>query len=415
MSARVALPVVLLLTLPACVGYEADAADAALVAAEVAARPGGSLDVDAAFELALRANPEVRAREAEARAAGAETTVPQTLNVEYRGREQTLAPTLDPIALLGLGPRGAAIDAADARLAEALADLATARWRTLVAVAECFLVDAALAALDVPDLALDVRAFEQAGLAAPVAVAELTAAQARARSEAVALERARTDNRADLRRLLGLDRSAALELLPVDPDWPRQPHGSPGELLARPDLRLATARFEVADARFREAVAAQFPSLRIGPDVSLRGDPLNAMGMLQIPFGMDGLAAAARERRSAAREALAGAFLTAQQEVARADARLATAEADTAATATALRASATSLAASRVALEVEPDAFEPFVRAAQRALGDFREHRQAVVEVARARARRAEAWGWPASSDRADPAGEAASVAGGGR
>ncbi len=400
MSVRSSILPVLATALGACVSYTEDPADPARAAAEVAARAGGRFDVDAALRQAFACNPELRVREAEARAAGAETTVPLTLSGEVRGRNDAVGLMVDPVALLGppvgLGPRAAAFDSADARLVEAVAQLATDRWRTVAAVVECFAVDAALAGFEIPDLGLDASAFAAAGLASELARVDLEAAQARARSEAVELDRARRDNLAELRRLLGLDRVAELDLVPLDESWPIQPPGRPGALLDRPDLRLATARFEVADARFHEAVAAQYPSFEIGPNVSLRGDPLDAMATLRIPLFMDGPALGARARREAAREQLLGAFLDAQREATLADQRLDAAEAAAAATDAALRASVRALTAARIGLEVEPDAFEPFARAAQRVLADFAQHRRAAVERARAAVRRAQAWGWPA-------------------
>ena len=172
------------------------------------------------------------------------------------------------------------MQAADARAAQAATALAVARWRTLAELAEVFRLHRVAAQLRAPDLGtLNVTAFERAGLASEVAAAMLRAAGARARAEKVELDRLRDDQRARLRHLLGLPAGAVVELLHEDdPVGPID--GQLPALLSRPDVTLAAARFEVADREFRRAVAAQYPSFQLGPNVSLRGDPLRAMAML---------------------------------------------------------------------------------------------------------------------------------------
>ncbi|MEO6597538.1 MAG: hypothetical protein ABIP94_22570 [Planctomycetota bacterium] len=390
-----ALPQLLGAPLSGCVGYQADSSDAQSIAAEVLSRKGGRFTIDEAISLAWRQNPELRALEARARAAGAASTVPILVMGEWRSRGDDIGLMTDPIALLGLGSRGAAIDQADARQVEAVATLATARWRTAAAVVEAFAIDAALATLAVPDLALDTRAFERAGLASPIASSQLRAAQARADSERVELDRMRADDHARLRQLLGLPRDTKLALSPLPPNWLVQPNGTDAELLSRPDLALALARFRTADADFYKAVTDQYPSFQIGPVISLKSDPLEAMGLLQLPIGMHGLAEAARERRQAARDDLENALLAAGREATLADQELAGATALVAATAGELQASTTSLAAARAAIAVEVDAFAPFADTARMLLRDTMEHRLAKVALARARVARAQAYGWP--------------------
>lgn len=378
-----------------CVAYDADPADVATVAIETHERTGGSLTLDAAIDLALRQNPELRALEAQARAAGAATLVPLQTQGEWRGGPATAAWMLDPIAILGLGPRGGATAVAEAREAEAIAALATARWRTTVAIVEAFLVDAELAELTVPEVALDVGAFTAAGLASPVAAARVRSAQARAASELAELDRMRAQNLATLRRLLGLPRDAALACEPPGPDYVQQPPATEAALLARPDLALATARFRTADGDFRRAVSEQYPMILIGPEFNLRGGPLEAMGMLRLPLLAHGEARAARDRRDAARATLEDAFLEASSAATAAESELAAARATAAATAAGLAASATALASARAGLQVEVEAFDRFADAAQMALRDTMEHRMAAVANARAVVRRAAAFGWP--------------------
>jgi outer membrane protein TolC len=390
--------------LPPCTGcvlYDASSADAVAIADEVRERPGGAWTVDEAVRLALERSPVLRAAEAEARAAGAERTVPQTWVGEYRGRNDSTGLMIDPVALLGLGPRGGEIDVAKARHAEALADLAVARWQTIAAVTESFLVDASLADAELaaeavePDFDIDLGAFERAGLASSLAAAQARTARALAESERLEIERTRQEARARVRTLLGLDAGAELELVAIPDDWLQQPRGKPGELLERPDLRLATARFERADAAFRKAVADQYPSLLVGPNLSLRGDPLAAMAMLNIPIGMQGRARAARERRQAERDRLEAAFLRAQEEATVADRDLEASHARVAATSLALETSRTAFRSARVAIDFEPNAFDAFGRTALGLQQALASHRQAVVAHARAQVARARAWGWP--------------------
>lgn len=396
--------ILLLCCVSGCVTYDADPADIATVAIETHERTGGSLTVDAAIELALRQSPELRALEAQARAAGAATLVPLQTQGEWRGGPETVAWMLDPFAILGLGPRGGATVAAEAREAEAVAALTSARWRTTVAVVEAFLVDAALAELTVPDVALDAGAFAAAGLASPVATARLQAAQARAASERAELDRLRAQNLAGLRHLLGLPRDAALSCEPPPADYVRQPPATDAALLARPDLALATARFRTADADFRRAVDDQYPMVLIGPEFMLRGGPLEAMGMFRLPLLAHGEARAARERRDGARATLEDAFLEASSEATAADSELAAATATSAATAAGLAASMQALASARAAVEVEVAAFDRFAEAAQMALRETMDHRMATVARARASARRAMAFGWPLSAqEREEP------------
>lgn len=397
MSAR-PLTYTLLLCCVACVSYERDDASPESIAADVAMRHGGAFSIQEAIDLALRQNPALRAAEASARAAGAATVVPITILGQWRGRNKSIEAAIDPIALLGLGPRGAAIDAAHSRQSAAIAQLAEARWRTIAAVTEEFLIDAALRKLDVADVQLNIDAYVQAGLASAVAAQQLRGAQARAKSEQIELRRAQHDSLARLRALLGLPAHAELTTQPIEDDWLQQPEGTDSELLARPDIALAAARFEVADAEFRQAVAEQYPSLQLGPNVSLMGDPMRAMGMFLIPIGMHGLAEAARERREAARANLEVAFLQARREASLNEEQLAATTAVATATSASLQASSTAFRAARTAIEVEVDAFTQLAASATMIMRDTMEHRLAAVAAARATVQRAVAYGWPRAS-----------------
>jgi hypothetical protein len=394
MSARFILTL-FIPVLTSCVSYEREEASPQSVADTVAARTSGVLSIDAAIQLALDQNPELRALEARARGAAAATTVALPTQGEWRGRNEAVGIMLDPIALLGIGPRGAAISAAEAQHVEAMQALAVGRWRVIAAIVEEFLIDDALHNLSVVDLELEANAFVTAGLASPLAASQLRAAQAKALSEQVELDRARHDSEARLRQLLGLPRSASITMQGMPDDWLLQPSGSDPELLSRPDLALSTAKFEVADAKFRKAVAEQYPSFQIGPNFSLRGDPLRGMGMLRIPIGMHGHAEAARESREAARLDLESAFLQARREASLNEENLLAASTLSEATGSALQASATAFEAARGAIEVEVDAFSDFANTARMVMRDTSEHRRASVANARATIRRAVAFGWP--------------------
>lgn len=383
------------LLLAACVSYERDAVSLERVAREVATRRGGTYSFTEAASQALRQNPELRAAEARARAAGAAATVPLPVIGEWRGRNEAVGAMLDPIALLGLGPRGAVMEAADARAVQAATALAVARWRALAELAEIYRLHRVAEELRAPDLGeLDVTAFERAGLASEVSAAMLRAAAARTRAERVELDRLRADQLARLRHLLGLPDDAELTL--VHEEEPVGPvEGELPELLTRPDVALAAARFEVADREFRRAVAAQYPSFQLGPNFSLRGDPLRAMAMLNVPVGMQGLAEAARERREAARHDIEDVLLEARREAQIADAaRLAALATDETAKAM-LTARRAAFRAASTAVDVEPDAFQRFAGAASEYAKAAADRRRAAAALAVADVRHAVAYGWP--------------------
>ncbi len=401
MSARPILILLFALTLSqlGCVAYERDDADLATVASAVSRRDGGAFSFAEAAARALRQNPEVQAAEARARAAGAASTVPLPVIGEWRGRNEAVGAMLDPIAMLGLGPRGAELDAADARAALAATELAVRRWRTLAEVAEAFRLHRVAANLSAPELgdrAVDADAFERSGLASSVAAAMLRAATSKARTERVELDRLRDDQEARLRHLLGLPATATLTVLhgeePVEPA-----DGRLQDLLARPDLAVAAARFEVADRDFRKAVAAQYPSFTIGPNVSLRGDPLRAMAMLNVPLGMQGLAAAARERREAARHEIEDALLEARREADLAEHARRAARSDQQTALLMLDARRTAFVAARAALDVEPDAFQRYAAAVSEYVRAAADLRRAATTSAVAEVRYAVAFGWPAA------------------
>jgi len=397
MSARSVL--LLCLTLPAtsCVSYTTDPTDPVTIATEVRQRRGGRFTFAQAVQTAFRQNAELRTLAAKARGAGA-VVEPTELQAEWRSDDDMLAVMIDPVAMLDLGARGAANSEAHAAAEEAVLALAAGRWQTAGALAEIYEVGRALAALAVPSLALDADAYQRAGLASPLAADQLRAAQARANAERIELDQTRERLLADFRRLIGLPEYEPVELVPSDPAWLRQPEATDQALLARPDLAVAAATFRTADAAFRRAVLEQYPSLMIGPDIPLLGAPLQAMAVLRLPIGASGRAIAARERREAARAELEAVCLEASRQAHHADADLAAAEANAEAAMAGQRASENMLAGALIEARVDGDAFERVANAAAMAMRDTMERRAAALELARARVRRAVAYGWPVSS-----------------
>ncbi len=384
----------LLLALPACVAYEPAPLELALALAATPQPPPGELTFASAVAFAIAHNPELQRLAAEARAAGADVPASDA-QLQWDGHDETVAAMVDPVALLRFGPRGAAAAAADTRRDEALAALAVARWRIAGDLAAVFASLAALATVTVPAFEQDPQPFERAGLASPTAAALARAASAAATAERLTLASEREALLAQLRTLLGVAADAAIAPAPVDAAFPRQPDTSDAQLLRRPDLALALARYRTADAEFRAAVAAQYPSLMIGPDLAVRPGVVEPMVVLRLPLGAAGPALAARDRRDAARAQLAGDVLAASNDARALTAEHPAVEQRAAAAAASAAASRAALAAAQQALAVEVDAFAPLVERAQRALRDAMEHRQAAVAAARHRVREATAWSWP--------------------
>ncbi len=383
--------------LAGCVAYESADLDVRTLATATTATPPlpiGSLSFVDAVALALRHNPVLQRHAADARAAGAD--VPATeIEAAWEGADEMLSLAVDPVALLGLGPRGAAIDAAKAREAAAIHELAVARWRLIGNLAEVYAAIAAIDAITPTHFDHDPEPFVRAGLASPTAAAMARGAARAAAAERAMLAAEREALLGELRTDLGVVATAAVEPAAL-PDALLPPPGDDADVLRRPDLALAVAQYRVADAEFRAAVADQWPSLMLGPDIPLRGGALDAMARLRLPLGAASRATAAKARRDAARAGAATALIAADNEVHTMRQQALASAARAAATTQMTTASAAALAAAEVALAVEPDAFEPLVERAQQALRDAMEHRQAVVVAARARVRAAVAAGWPA-------------------
>jgi outer membrane protein TolC len=306
---------------------------------------------------------------------------------------------IDPVALLRLGQRGAALDLTKAREGEALAALAAARWQLVGRIAELFAAHTALARLQPLQFQVDIQAFATAGLASPNAIAQASAAMAGATAERVALEAERWALLGELRQSIGVPATVPLVLVPLEPAFPEPPAATEAALLARPDLAISHARYEVAEAEFARACADQYPSLQIGPDLPLGARGIEGMAWFKIPLDAAGPAHAARERRIAARAELVAAYLAASNEVASAELNAAATAARQAAAAAAAEASANAAAAAQAALAVEVDVFERFGERAATAVRDLTERRGAEVVAARARVRLATARGWPLAQE----------------
>lgn len=383
--------------LAGCVAYEAEDVTLQQSAAALPLHVG-TLTFDQAVALAMAHNGEIQAREAECRAAGLDV-MPTELQVQLQ--QESLALMIDPLALLGLTQRGASSFLAESRAAEAAAALAQTRWRIVAAIAEVFAHHRALDGLQqVPVVAVDGEAFSAAGLASPVAIDQVRGAAASADAERHAIDTEKATQIAELRQMLGLSPASELDLVLPSAEWPQVPEADEEALLRRPDLAIALARYRTADAEFRKAVADQYPSLMIGPDVPLRGGTIDPMAILRLPLGAAGPAEAARERRDAARCRLSDALALAANEATSSAAQHEAAVVRERAVRASARASAHALAAATAALQVEVDAFERVSEKAPMAVRDTMEAREAAVAAARARVRSAVAAGWPAAEAR---------------
>jgi hypothetical protein len=134
----------LLGTLGACTAYTPSDVSVTSVIAASTDHPGGAFSLDQANLLALQRNPAILAALAEQRAAAA-IVQPLMLEAEYRSGTEMLALMLDPVALLGSGPRGGAQGVDAAKATAALVAVREAVWRVHGELLEAFAVDRALA------------------------------------------------------------------------------------------------------------------------------------------------------------------------------------------------------------------------------------------------------------------------------
>lgn len=385
------------LWLCSCVTYTPLPGDAATLAAELQERPGGRYDWLSAVQLACQQNARLQALAARARAAGLNLT-PSDTQSEYRSEGAMLALMADPVSLLNLGQRGAANTALKAEAAAAAEELAMARWEVARGIAEGFAVAAAYANLPPPLPTPAVADFLAAGLASPRSARSVESTRQRLETELQRRQLMQEANLLQLRELLGLPTAAELALHGL-PEFLGSTAAPPDTLLLRPDVALAIARLHVADANLRQAIAAQYPSLMLGPEIPLRADPLQLMAILRLPLGATGAARAAEAAREAARADLAAAWLNADREAKTLELERTSARwlAD-AATANSI-SSRIAYTAALAATEVEVDAFDRLADTMAMAVRDLIELRDALEAAARANARASFAYGWPGQGE----------------
>ncbi|MBL8755112.1 MAG: TolC family protein [Planctomycetes bacterium] len=378
----------------ACVAYEPVDADLERLAAASRRGDGGTFSFASAAAVAMRDNPELRAAAARARAVGVDT-VPFDVEAEWRGNEDMLALLVDPLELLGVGPRAGAVAEVAAEASAAAVELAQVRWRVFGELLELFLRQREVATLTVPALDFDAAAWERSGVAAPAEVGKLRAAQARAVAMKAWLDALQRQDRAALARVLGRHPDVAVAFdLALDPLRDPVP-ADDAALLRRPDLRLTAARLQIAEATFRRAVAEQYPAVKLGPDLPLDGGGVQGMAVLRLPFHAVGRAEAARERRDAAFADLSAAWLAVSQEAVAATAELEVAAAEERAAEAARDAAEQALRSAAAAARTEIDGFGMFGERAVMALAETEQHHRAVLARVRAQARFAFVHGWP--------------------
>ncbi len=377
--------------LSSCVAYRAAPVDLAQTARDLDARSVPEIDFAHAVGFAYAHSPELQRLRAEARAAGLDVP-PADVSASVDQHDEQVMATIDPVALV---QRGAAAKAAHARQVEALAALREEERKLAAEIAECFLVEQALAGRTLPAEGPDPEAFLRAGLASDAAAAQARSAREARAAEELTVSAERVANLARLRRLMGLGADAMLAVsLPPAP-FPSLPEASRERLLKRADLAVALSRYAVADAEFREAVLRQYPSIEIGPAFRWDGTGWGGLAELRVPVGASRQARAAEERREAARSSVEAALLAAEEEAAAREAELRAAVARAKAKAAEADATARAYAAASARLEVEGDAFGEAAFQASMAVAAAAGARESAVAEARARIAYAAAYGWP--------------------
>lgn len=392
---RLALPALLL---GACVSYRARPVDPAEEAEKAARPPEGPLSYEAAVRFAVAQNPDLRAMRLRMEAI-AERPPPEPLSIGAGANEDSdfvAEAEADALSLLGLGVRRADLALARARRREALLRHHERAREIAAGLAEVFETERLFSSLAEPPEPMAPDAFVRAGLL-PVA-AEKVARADRAGLDAERSARAslRAANRIRLLRLLGCAPGAAPDLsLPEPPLPPPGPCPPRRALEARADVQRSLAEYEVAEARLRRAVAAQFPSITLEP--SLGGDPLSLFGMVsvRIPVGASREARAAEAEREAARADLAALVLDALAEAERTAGEAALAAARLLAARE--RAAAAEELRRTAPMRLQTDASAPaeVVLEGREAIEAAAALREAALEDLRARFAAARAAGWP--------------------
>ncbi|MBK9385542.1 MAG: TolC family protein [Planctomycetes bacterium] len=375
--------------LAGCESYEAAPVELAAIGRELAQSDVPvELDLAGALRFAEERDPELRRRAHEARAALLD--VPGFELMYSMGTRDGMADlTIDPAELFGLLQRGAAFDSAEAERALLVAEWQEARWRLGTELAAIFLSAQRLEQLAPPRFDVDERAFESAGLASPNAVARLRSARLAAELEQQELAAERERLRARFARRLGVPRERCPRL--------RFDAGDEDEFLARaqlvvdfaarPDLRVAEARYLRAEAALYEASAAQYPRLRVGPEWMIGSSSWGGMFQVYLPLDAGGPVRAARERREAARAELDATWLAAEEELWILEQDLALASARVQQLEAATHAAELALQSARAELELDAAAFEMVAERAAMWARDSGERRMASLREAELLAR----------------------------
>jgi hypothetical protein len=383
------------------VGYESLCVSAPAAAAGFPAIERTDLAFEEAVRLVVADNPELKSLRTEA--AGVNLNPgPQPLEfmteIEGGNLHETVIGT-DVLSLLGLGPRRAERALARAQASEKLL-VHHERARALVArLAAAYAVDAALARLPSPRPDLDVKAFEDAGLASGAALAASKSVLAEAEAEAEVIATMVRDARREIAALVGADPASDIVPLAPGPDWPPVPPAhARGLLYARGDLLREFGAYHVADQELRVAVARQWPTLGVylGANVDVE-EPMQ-MVRVMLPWGAPREARAMACAREAARQRFEARVLDALHDAAARRNDLAAAEAKARGAAARRTAAASLVDAAKARVEAEAeDAFADVVEASMEVVRASIEDRMAAMEVARLRVAAAEAAGWPSA------------------
>jgi outer membrane protein TolC len=295
-------------------------------------------------DAALAHAPEVRRRRREvarlreiARSAGQPGPLFNRSRAGEHDREDyeiEVAATFDLFGVLGVGPAEAARLLAEERIRRAAAQLEAQAWSSahdadrawVEYVTACCHAEIAdtIAAMGGQDAAR-IRAFVEGGAIGPGPAGRALAFAAAAEQRAETMRAGIAARRSDLAQTIGLSVTdpllAALDTTGMSEAASRLPEreaAPEAEALLRrhPALRALRLEYAVAEAELRAAVAAQWPTLNIGPRVVLRPDTFIPGGLMQLslpfPGSQDGFIAAALERRQRAREALEDGWLAAE-------------------------------------------------------------------------------------------------------
>jgi outer membrane protein TolC len=281
---------------------------------------------------ARRALAAARARAQSAGAPGPLGVKAETDDAGDLERMSRVELMFDVVGLLGLGPSAAARALADAETRAAQAALEDAVWRshydidaarTRLAASRAALATLRALADEADEARARIEILSRHGRleGGALAASELARRGVDRRVAQLELEESRAAE--ELAVLAGLPPGAPALAAPDSPTLdqlaaraaPEEPQ--PVELLERmPELRMAWLDYAVAESRLREAAAARWPELQIGPSlVWEEGDfllGLLAEAGLPWPGSLEGEIAAASEEREAARERIEDGLLAAR-------------------------------------------------------------------------------------------------------